>query len=118
VPLEPTSPTGRVDAGAVSDFMLANGKAPFLLNGIAFRTSTIRALGGWVATPNGEDLLLVAAVGELTPGYHTPETLWLYRQHDRQTTRRPEYLALEPLSVSMARQRIDALRAMRLRCDW
>lgn len=114
VSFEPISSTGYIEAGASGDFIVANDRAPFLLTGIAFRTSTLRALGGWVATPNGEDFALVGAITELTPGYHTQETVWLYRQHDRQTSRQPTFTALESLSVSLVQQRIDALRAVGL----
>ncbi len=113
---EPISPTGHVPAGAVSDFVLAHGKAPFLLNGMALRTATVRALGGWVAVPHGEDFGLVAAVAELAAGYYSPEVVWLYRQHDQQTSRSPEWLARREAAVELVRQRINAVRAVGLRC--
>jgi glycosyltransferase involved in cell wall biosynthesis len=113
---EPISPTGHVPAGAVSDFVLTHGKAPFLLTGMALRTATVRALGGWLAVPHGEDFGLVVAVAELAAGYYPPEVVWLYRQHDQQTSRSPEWLARRESAMELVCQRIDAVRAMGLRC--
>lgn len=108
---EPASPTGYVEAGAVGDFILANGRAPFLPNGATLRTATARALGGWAAVPTDDETALLVAISELAPGYYTPEVTWLYRQHDRQTSRRPDWRARLPVSWDVVKQRIRAQRA-------
>ncbi|AHH94583.1 glycosyltransferase family 2 protein [Kutzneria viridogrisea] len=115
VAFDPISPTGPVAPGAVNDYLLSTDRAPFLPNTLAVRTTTLRALGGWSATPNGEDTMVLAALGELTPGYYAPEVTWLYRQHERQTSRTQVWANRLPVALDMVRQRIAALRELGLR---
>ena len=115
VSFDPISPTGYVEARAVGDFILANGNAPFLPNGPALRTASVRALGGWPAIPTDDETSLLVAISEIAPGYYARTVTWLYRQHDQQTSRRPEWRALLPASMATVRQRVEALRAAGLR---
>jgi glycosyltransferase involved in cell wall biosynthesis len=111
---EPLWEPGYRAAGAVNDYIVDSGRVPFLPMGMGFRLATVRALGGWLATPNGEDSGLVAAITELAPGFYTPETVWLYRQHERQTSRRADWQARLPVSLDIVRQRIRAVREVGL----
>ena len=115
VAFDPVRTPGYVEAGFVTEHILEHGYSPFLQNGVAYRTATIRALGGWVATPHGEDFAMHAAITELAPGYYTPEVIFLYRQHDEQTSRRPEWISRRSMSLDMVLQRITALRSIGLR---
>jgi glycosyltransferase involved in cell wall biosynthesis len=117
VAFEPVSPTGYVKAGVVGDYVLADGESflPFLPNTLTYRSATVRAMGGWSATANGEDTMLLVAVTELAPGYHSPEVTWLWRQHDRQTSRNAEWEAQLRPGVELIRQRVRALRELGVR---
>ena len=46
---------GYVKPETINDYYLAHTKMPLLPAGLTVRTTTARALGGWVATPYGED---------------------------------------------------------------
>lgn len=110
VPYRLQFPTGLVKPRALNVFTLEHGEPPVSCAGLTMRTNTVRALGGWVANPCSEDVALLAAMAELTPGYITPEVTWLIRQHDGRTTRATTtWPALREPSVAMVRQRIGAL---------
>ena len=107
-------PAGVVEPGVVSGFVLDHGHPPIVCGGLTLRTGTIRALGGWAAVPRGEDLAMLVAISELTPGFLLPEVTMLYRRHTGQTTRQAEWIALHAESQAAVRQRIAALRALGL----
>lgn len=107
-------PVGYTDAGALSGFTIEHGEPPVSCAGLTLRTSTVRALGGWIANPCSEDVAMLAAVAELTPGYITPQVTWLIRHHDDRTTRTGRWGGLTAQSVQMVRQRIAAIREVGL----
>lgn len=110
VAFDPISPTGRVEAGAVSDYVLAHGRGPFHPAGLTVRTDLARAVGGWAALPRAEDMALVVAVAEVAAGYHTEDVTWLYRQHPGQMTRADDWPDLDPACWTAIRQRIESMR--------
>jgi glycosyltransferase involved in cell wall biosynthesis len=112
IPYPLAFPAGPVAPGALNVFTEEHGEPPVSCAGLTMRTATVRALGGWAANPCSEDVALLAAVAELTPGYITPEVTWLIRQHDGRTTRGARWPHLCRESVAMVRQRIAALREL------
>lgn len=117
VAFPPVLPPGRIAAGALNELVSEDTPLPVHPAGLTMRTATVRALGGWVANPRGDDNALLVAIAELTPGYLTPHVTWLYRKHDRQITGLPYFSALEPVGWEVVRQRIAALRQTGLRLD-
>jgi glycosyltransferase involved in cell wall biosynthesis len=107
-------PTGYTPAGALNAVVDASGEMPIHCAGVTARTDIVRALGGWVANPRSEDSALMVAVAELTPGYVTPEVTWLHRWHPAQTTGDSAWSTLRAESTDMVRQRLAALRSLRL----
>lgn len=109
---------GLVPAGAVNDYYLATadtstglGRLPFHANCMTMRVDTVHALGGWAALSRLEDIALLAALTELTPGYFTPEVSFLRRQHEGRTSIGDEWARLLPESFAVVQRRIDAIRA-------
>ena len=107
-------PAGHGPAGKINDFTAEHGEPPIHCAGVTMRTGTVRALGGWAANPRSEDSALFVALAELTPGYITPEVTWLHRLHDAQTTGDHQWRTLREESAAMVRQRLTALRELRL----
>jgi hypothetical protein len=114
IPYPLAFPVGFTQPGALSGFTIEHGEPPVSCAGLSLRTSTVRALGGWIANPCSEDVAMLAAVAELTPGYITPEVTWLIRQHDDRTTRTGRWGGLRAQSMEMVRQRIAAIREVGL----
>lgn len=115
VPYAMRLPPGLIEPGEISAFLATHGQAPIHCAGLTMRTATLRALGGWVGNPRAEDVALLAALAELTPGYLTPEVTWLHRKHSAQTTRRADWATLGEVSLTMIHQRLVALREIGLR---
>jgi hypothetical protein len=90
-------------------------RSPIHCAGLTARTATVRAVGGWCANPRAEDIELVAAISELTPGYVDATPSWVYRCHDGQTVRQPGWGTLHAESYLMIHQRLAAARALGLR---
>jgi hypothetical protein len=75
-------------AGRLSQWMRDHGgSVPIPCARMTIRTTTLRAIGGWQALPIGEDVDLLAGLAELTDGWQSSETAWLYRQHPDQISR-------------------------------
>jgi glycosyltransferase involved in cell wall biosynthesis len=110
-PIEP----GFVEAGVVSGLIREEVPLPVHPAGLTMRTATVRALGGWVANPRGDDNALMIAITELAAGYLTPDVTWLYRKHAEQITGLPYFSALEPIAWQVVLQRLEALRETGLR---
>jgi glycosyltransferase involved in cell wall biosynthesis len=114
VPFPLPIPPGLVEPGVISTRIGAYEKKNIHAVGVTMRVVTVRALGGWVASPRAEDNALVIAITELTPGYLTPRATWLYRKHDGQITREPAHLELEPTGMRIVCQRLAAIREVGL----
>ena len=54
--------------------------------GLMMLVDVVRAFGGWMGLPVGEDVGLLAAISEVFVGWHDPAMTWLYRRHHAQTT--------------------------------
>ena len=108
-------PAGVQRPGVIGAYVREHRRAPIHCAGLTARTATVRALGGWCANPRAEDIELVAAISELTPGYVSAVPSWLYRSHDGQTVRHPRWRELHAQSYLMIHQRLAAARALRLR---
>jgi glycosyltransferase involved in cell wall biosynthesis len=113
IPFPPRMPPGYVEPGALTAYLDRHGEPPVHPAGLTYRTETARALGGWVACPRLEDLALLVAFAELTPGYLTKELTWLYRRHAEQTTGQASWATLHDESMTLIRQRVNALRHAR-----
>jgi glycosyltransferase involved in cell wall biosynthesis len=108
-------PVGQIKAGAVNDYAIEHGgNWPIHCAGLMMRTDTVRAFGGWAASPNDEDTILFAALAEAGDGYNDPEVTWLYRQHPGQVTRTAAWREQSDASRHAALQRVQAVRTLRL----
>jgi glycosyltransferase involved in cell wall biosynthesis len=104
-------PTGIVQPRAVGDYLVHHRMCPLHCAGLTMRTTSVRALGGWAANPRTEDIELLAALSELTPGYLEAEESWIYRMHDGQTVHDPAWGSnLVGTSYLMVHNRIAAIR--------
>jgi len=114
VPFPLPIPSGPVAPGVISARIGAGETCNIHPAGVTMRVATVRALGGWVANPRGEDDALILAVTELAPGYLTEEATWLYRKHDGQTMRQPWYPDFTATAMRVVAQRLAALREIGL----
>lgn len=104
-------PFGRMPARRLTAWVDAHGgNWPIPCAGVLYRTTTIRALGGWAALPIGQDIAMLAAVSELTDGWQDETTTWLYRQHERQVSRHPSQQEWSKIARLVALQRVSSLR--------
>jgi glycosyltransferase involved in cell wall biosynthesis len=104
-------PAGIVGPGVVGQYLMDHRMCPLHCAGLTMRTATVRALGGWAANPRTEDIELLAALSELTPGYLEPAESWIYRMHDGQTVHDPAWGSnLVGTSYLMVHNRILAIR--------
>jgi glycosyltransferase involved in cell wall biosynthesis len=116
VEFEPLITPGYVEVGVVGDYRAATGRYAFHQGGMMLRTAITRAVGGWVASPRAEDGAFLAAVAALTPGWFTPETIWLVRMHPGKTTSQPYWEnKLFQASQLMCDQRAAAIREVGMR---
>jgi len=112
---DPLIPVGLVRAGAVNDYAIANGgNWPIHCAGLAARTDSIRAVGGWAGTPNDEDIVMFAALSEMCDGWNDEAVTWLYRQHPAQVTRTGAWREHSEIGRRIALRRIHAVRALGL----
>jgi glycosyltransferase involved in cell wall biosynthesis len=110
-PWPPDLPHGLIPAGEVNRWAERHGgNWPLHGGGLAARTETLRAIGGWTGIPVDDDLAALAALTELAPGWNDHTVTWLYRNHPDQTTRRSPYPGLEHTGRRIALQRAKALR--------
>ncbi|MGW1678557.1 glycosyltransferase family 2 protein [Saccharopolyspora sp. NPDC002376] len=100
-------PAGRVNAWAADN----GGNWPIHCAGLMMRTATLRALGGWAASPADDDLVMLAALSEVVDGYNAPALTWLYRQHPNQTHKAQAWKAWGGAGRRIALQRAAAVRA-------
>ncbi|GLW27899.1 glycosyltransferase family 2 protein [Actinoplanes regularis] len=110
-PLEP----GLIEPGVLTQLILDSGRPAAPCAGLTARTGTVRAFGGWVATPRGGDLALLVALAETTPGFLPPDVTWLYRRHSGQITGQAGWSRLQDESMAVIHQRIAALRGLGVR---
>jgi glycosyltransferase involved in cell wall biosynthesis len=106
---------GVIEPGVLTQLVLDGGRPAAPCAGLTARTDTVRAFGGWVATPRGGDLALVVALAETTPGFLPPDVTWLYRRHPDQITGQAGWSRLQVESTALIHQRIAALRRLGVR---
>jgi glycosyltransferase involved in cell wall biosynthesis len=105
-------PAGSTPVGTVSAFWRQRGELPLLNPSLLIRTATVRALGGWVGLPIGEDTSFFLALSELVPGYVTETVTWLYRKHGGNMSKLPEFETHIPICTLSATQRLEAAREL------
>ena len=111
----PALPFGLVDRGVVNEWAIRHdGNWPLHCAAMMARTNTLRALGGWAASPSDDDIALFAAVFDLTIGYQEEKLTWLYRQHENQAHRGAQWRKFSRDGRQFAVQRVHALRALGL----
>lgn len=93
--------SGIVGPGAVWDAWQSTGVFPLAAAVVAYRTSTLVRVGGWPATPTGEDAALLVAVSDREPGWVHTRPIFEYRQHPGQSTGTDVHRALRPLTWDM-----------------
>jgi glycosyltransferase involved in cell wall biosynthesis len=104
-------PCGLIPAQRLPDWIDEHGgNVPAPCAALCYRTTTIRAMGGWMALPAGEDIGLLAAISTVTAGWQSEATTWLYRQHPGQMIRRDTQPHWSTLARQVTLQRISALR--------
>ncbi|GAA4000939.1 hypothetical protein GCM10022247_21890 [Allokutzneria multivorans] len=110
---ESALPYGMIPAGQVNSWAEAHGgNWPVHCAGLAMRTTSLRALGGWIGLPSDEDIAMFAALSEMSDGYNFDGVTWLYRQHPQQITRAARTRNLGEHCRRMALQRVKAMRLM------
>lgn len=113
---ESALPFGPIKPGDVNDWAMEHGgNWPIHCAGLTMRTHLVRAFGGWSAAPVDDDVIMFAALSECSTGYNDPATTWLYRIHERQTSRDPRWKQRSADGRRIALQRVEAIRAAGLR---
>lgn len=112
----PDLPFGLVPAGQVNEWAAQHGgNWPIHCAGVMYRTTSVRALGGWAAVPFDEDLIMFAALSQVTAGWFDESMTWLYRQHDAQLVRSDQHDAWSEVGRRVALQRARAVELADLR---
>jgi glycosyltransferase involved in cell wall biosynthesis len=119
LPWKSALPYGRVKAGLVNQWAEEHeGNWPIHCAGLTMRTESVRALGGWAGLPNDEDIVLFAALSEITDGYNDEAVTWLYRQHPDQATRTEEWRSYSANGRTAALQRARTMRTLGIRLTY
>jgi len=114
----PYLPLGRVAPGLVNSWAEdQGGNWPIHCAGLMMRAASLRAVGGWGGAPFDDDLIMFAALSEVTDGWAEEEITWLYRQHPAQATRDPHWREWGDTGRRIALQRMRAVRSAKLRID-
>lgn len=91
-PYASSFPHGTIHAGQVNRWARENGgNWPIHCANLMMRTSSVRAMGGWIASPADDDVAMFAGLSEITGGYNTTEHTWLYRIHPNQASQSDEW---------------------------
>jgi glycosyltransferase involved in cell wall biosynthesis len=107
---------GRVPAGSVTKWAEAHGANwPIHCAGLLHRTASLRALGGWGGVPFDDDIVLFAALSEISDGHFDERLTWLYRQHPQQSIRDPRFRQWGDVGRRIAIQRAAAARVSGLK---
>lgn len=111
-------PHGLLSAGTVNAWAADHGANwPIHCAGLMMRTTSLRALGGWVGIPSDEDIAMFAALSELTDGYNEPTVTWLYRQHPQQITRTTSWRSRSADGRRIGLQRAAAVQSAGLKLN-
>jgi glycosyltransferase involved in cell wall biosynthesis len=107
-------PFGPVSPGSLNRHMAEYGICPVHCAGLMVRADVIRAFGGWMGLPAGEDVGLLAAISEIFLGWHDPAVTWLYRRHSDQMTRAFSHPFWRTLGETTGAQRSAAIKRLGL----
>jgi glycosyltransferase involved in cell wall biosynthesis len=111
-------PFGLQPAGAVNKWAVQHGgNWPIHCAALMMRTSSVRALGGWVGIPYDDEVALFAALSEITDGYYDEAITWLYRHHALQIHRTEAARSRSMDCRRVALQRARAARTAGLSFD-
>ena len=110
-------PYGYVAPGVLNRVMAETGLCPIHCAGLTMRISTLRAVGGWVGLPVGEDVSMISPIAEIFPGWHDSAITWLYRRHPGQITNEMPYDFWRSLGETAAEQRLTGLREVLSNCS-
>lgn len=114
VPYSSTLDFGSVSPGLLNHNMAEYGRCPVHCSGLMMRADVVRAFGGWMALPVGEDVALLAAISEVFSGWHDPSVTWLYRRHPDQITRAVSRPFWRTLGETAGAQRSAAIKRLGL----
>lgn len=109
-----TLPFGPVPPGLLNDTMARYGRCPVHCAGLMMRVDVLRAFGGWMGLPAGEDVGLLAAISEVFLGWHDPAVTWLYRRHHDQMTSAVLHSFWRTLGETAGAQRSAAIKRLGL----
>lgn len=112
---ESALPFGVIPPGAVNNWAMQHeGNWPIHCAGLVLRTHLVRAFGGWGGSPVDDDIIMFAALSECVSGVNHRATTWLYRVHDRQTSKSAKWRERNRDGRRIALQRVEAIRAAKL----
>jgi glycosyltransferase involved in cell wall biosynthesis len=114
VPYSTTLPFGPVPPGLLNENMASYGRCPVHCAGLMMRADPVRAFGGWMGLPAGEDVGLLAAISEVFYGWHDPAVTWLYRRHHDQMTSTFSHPFWRTLGETAGAQRSAAIKRLGL----
>jgi glycosyltransferase involved in cell wall biosynthesis len=99
IQFESLLPSGPIKPGQLfKAWKGPNLRFPHPPSTIAARIDAVRSLGGWPALPQGDDLGLVLALSDLSPGYISKENVYVYCQHQENTMTSLGFEQLESVS--------------------
>ncbi len=85
---------------------------PMVHTACAFRVELLRAIGGWAALPQAEDMSLLVAASARARGFVTPVPVYRYRTHAEQMTSAGGFSSTEAASrTAVWRRACDLARA-------
>ncbi|MGH3852424.1 MAG: glycosyltransferase family 2 protein [Pseudonocardiaceae bacterium] len=114
VPYLSTLDFGLVPPGLLNENMASHGRCPVHCAGLMMRADAVRAFGGWMGLPAGEDIGLLAGISEIFYGWHDPAITWLYRRHHEQITESFSRQFWRTLGETVGAQRSAAIKRLGL----
>lgn len=114
IQFESLLPLGEIGPGEFFELWEGpNLRFPHPPSTIATRTEAARAIGGWPALPQGDDLGFALSISFIGKGYMSSENVYIYNQHEHNTMTREGFEATESLSRNIIWNRAAALKNSR-----
>lgn len=111
---ESALPFGYIEAGEANSWALDHGANwPIHCAGLLLRADLVRAVGGWAGVPIDDDVIMFAGLSETYGGWNEPAITWLYRVHDRQTSKSEVWREHGSDGRRIAAQRVQSMRRIR-----
>lgn len=101
-----------IEPGLFNKVMFEKGRCPVHCAGLMARTDTIRAFGGWLGLPVGEDVGMLSALSEMYGGWVMEEYGWLYRRHKGQITNNMPAKSWDTMGEDVSEQRLHAMKKL------